>query len=62
MDACELVCVAVTLLTGDDLFMNLVAAIVELVRLPVPQEHFAAANLQVTHPQKLSCCLRDGFL
>lgn len=37
----------VTLLTGDDLFMKLVAAVVQLVRLPVPQEHFTAAHLHM---------------
>ena len=40
--------VDVTFLTGDDLFMELVAAVVELVGLPVSQKHFAAAHLQTT--------------
>ena len=35
----------ITFLTGDDLFMKLVAAVVQLVGLPVPQKHFAAAHL-----------------
>lgn len=35
----------ITLLTGDDLFMKLVAAVVELVSLPVSQKNFTAAHL-----------------
>lgn len=43
---CWFVILHVTLLTGDDLFMKLVAAVVELVCLPVSQKHFTAAHLQ----------------
>lgn len=53
----------VTLLTGDDLFMKLVAAVVELVCLPVSQEHFIAAHLHTHNGNHMSetCCLRDGI-
>lgn len=40
--------VHITLLTGDDLFMKLVAAVVELICLPVSQKHFTAAHLHTT--------------
>lgn len=39
----------VTFLTGDNLFVNLVAAITELVGLPVPQKHFTTAHLHTQH-------------
>lgn len=42
---CCFVILDITFLTGDDLFMKLVAAVVELVCLPVSQKHFTAANL-----------------
>lgn len=35
----------ITFLTGDDLFMKLVTAVIELVCLPVSQKHFTAAHL-----------------
>lgn len=46
----------VTFLTGDDLFMKLVAAVVELVCLPVSQKHFTAAHLH-TQRQSQKCDL-----
>ncbi len=46
----------VTFLTGDDLFLKLVAAVVELVCLPVSQKHFTAAHLH-TQRQSQECDL-----
>lgn len=42
---CWIAIMNITFLAGDDLFMKLVTAVVELVCLPVPQKHFAAAHL-----------------
>lgn len=41
-----------TFLTGDDLFMELVAPVSQLVCLPVPQKHFAAAHLHTAQIQE----------
>ena len=45
----------ITSLTGDDLFMKLVAAIVKLVSQPVSEKYFTAAHLHThthTHTHK----------
>lgn len=40
-----------TFLTGDNLFLKLVAAVNELVGLPVSQKHFTTAHLNRKHTQ-----------
>lgn len=52
--SCWFVNVPITLLTGDDLFMKLVAAVIELVCLPISQKHFAGANLQKSNKTRLA--------
>lgn len=36
----------ITFLAGNDLLVQLMAAVVQVVSLPVPQEHFAASQLR----------------
>lgn len=43
--ACWFIVLDITFLAGDDLFMKLVAAVVELFRLPIPQEDLADPHL-----------------